>query len=70
MPNRIPPFQVSDFLAHNTLPIPLSSIPSTSFAEPNCPICKVRYADPPSDYVHPDIGDGQPEVVQRAEQCA
>lgn len=63
MPNRIPHFQMSNFLRHNTTPIPLSSIRLTGSTDSHCPICKNPYSDPPSDSVHPEIGADVPEYA-------
>ncbi|KAF2844964.1 hypothetical protein T440DRAFT_546534 [Plenodomus tracheiphilus IPT5] len=63
MPNRIPSYQICDFLAQKALPITLASISLSPFADPNCPIYKNLYANPPANYVYPDIGDGQPDYA-------
>jgi hypothetical protein len=73
MPHQIPDFQISHFLTLNTVPTPLSSLSHASPRDRECPICHNAYADPPTGYVHPDIGDGESEYavqVQNRGSCA
>lgn len=63
MPNQIPIFQISHFLSTHTIPLPLTSLPSSSAEDLDCPICHIPYANPPTTYVHPDIGAGLPEYA-------
>jgi hypothetical protein len=73
MPHQIPDFQISHFLTSNTVPTPLTSLSHPSPRDRECPICHNAYADPPTGYLHPDIGDGESEYavqVQNRGLCA
>jgi hypothetical protein len=66
MPNSIPELQIANFLATNTKPLELRDVASANDdAGTDCPICHNPYADPPQNYVHPDLpGDEEEYAVQ------
>ncbi|KAJ4356962.1 Ribosomal lysine N-methyltransferase 4 [Ascochyta clinopodiicola] len=71
MPNRIPNFQIMNFLTENTLGLQLTEV-SVAGAESECPICHHPYADPPQGYVHPDLPEDEDEYpvqIQNRGQC-
>ncbi|KAF1842276.1 uncharacterized protein K460DRAFT_370259 [Cucurbitaria berberidis CBS 394.84] len=47
----------------HTVPLPLTSLPRSSPEDLRCPICYTPYANPPTGYVHPDLGAGLPEYA-------
>jgi hypothetical protein len=59
----MPKFQISHFLTANTIPLSLTSLPTASPADRECPICHNAYAEPPASYVHPDISDDKEEYA-------
>lgn len=63
MPNNIPNFQVANFLATNTKPLLLADLAESTDADSECPICRSTYADPPQNYVHPDLPEGEAEYA-------
>jgi hypothetical protein len=63
MPNTIPEYQISNFLSRNTLSLPVYSLPNDSPHDQQCPICHIFYADPPSNYVHPQFPGNTPEYA-------
>jgi hypothetical protein len=67
MPNTIPVFQIANFLATNTKPLELKGLRSTIDAEAECPICHNPYADPPQNYVHPDLPEDEEEYTVQIE---
>ncbi|KAF9699224.1 hypothetical protein EKO04_003322 [Ascochyta lentis] len=60
MPNRIPDFQIANFLTTNTTALQLTQL-SAAGVESECSICHNSYADPPQNYVHPDLPEGEDE---------
>lgn len=73
MANSIPEFQIANFLATNTKPLELKNIASTTESTgTECPICHNSYADPPQDYVHPDLPEDEDEYavqIQNRGEC-
>ncbi|KAF1354542.1 hypothetical protein EJ07DRAFT_66070, partial [Lizonia empirigonia] len=72
MPNNIPQFQLANFLATNTKALHLDELNSDDGSESACSICHSPYADPPQDYVHPDLPEGADEYavqIQNREDC-
>lgn len=63
MPNNIPRFQIANFLATNTKALELTKLSSKTNAEAECPICHAPYANPPQDYVHPDLPEDEEEYA-------
>jgi hypothetical protein len=56
MPNRLPDFQILNFLTHHTVSLHIYSLSNTTPHDQQCPICHNFYTDPPSSrYVHPDF---------------
>ena len=74
MPNSIPEFQIANFLATNTRALELKDLASTTDdAGIDCPICHSPYADPPQDYVHPNLPEDEEEYAVQVEnrgECA
>lgn len=72
MPNNIPEFQIANFLTRNTKPLSYSSVLLQDDRTTECSICHMPYADPPQNYVHPDLPDGEQEYavqVQDRGEC-
>lgn len=46
MPNNVPEFQIANFLATNTRPIPLTDQALAGDVNIECSICQMPYADP------------------------
>ncbi|KAF2621292.1 hypothetical protein BU25DRAFT_312537, partial [Macroventuria anomochaeta] len=61
MPNNIPDFQIANFLATNTQPLQLTDLSPENDANIECTICHNPFADPPQDYVHPDLPEDEDE---------
>ncbi|KAJ4984821.1 SET domain-containing protein [Stagonosporopsis vannaccii] len=72
MPNNIPEFQIADFLTKYTKPLLRSDLTLTNGTNTECFICHTPYADPPQNYVHPDLPDGDEEYavqIQNRSEC-
>lgn len=68
MPSTIPVFHIANFLATNTKPLKLKDIVlTTDDAGTDCPICHNSYADPPQNYVHPDLPEDEDEYAVQIE---
>lgn len=64
MPNSIFEFQIANFLATNTRPLEPKDITLTTESEDTgCLICHNPYADPPQDYMHPELPDDEGEYA-------
>lgn len=63
MPNNIPEFQIANFLTTNTRPLSLSDPSLKDNTDTDCSICHIAYANPPQNYVHPDLPDGEKEYA-------
>jgi hypothetical protein len=63
MPNHIPGFQIANFLATNTIPLRLLELSALADTATDCSICHNPFADPPQDFVHPDLPRDEDEYA-------